>query len=795
MAAPCPDPYPPLKSHDRFHLLESVKRHYSRFGYNVTTLKTRQRPNGEYYRVDLACDRGGRYKPSSRGIRVTRTTKTGCTWSGSLLLTGVEWLHIPGHNTHNHPPPIQVEDPTKKKADAVRKKVEERTRIRDLLPTLYLGSWATGPKNSLTDVPGVLVATETVQPNRSVNTGATIILPRRTWFTEACYAGFHRFNGGGELTGAQWLAESGLLNSPIVLTNSLAVGDAHRAVYEYAIRNYCVESGELDVFMVPVVAEIFDGYLSDITKMSVEAQDVTRGIDLATDDPVKEGNTGGGTGAVCHHWKGGTGSASRVIPAPPRQRQRSTSEEDGDEENAEEENEERSYTVGVLVQANYGKASHLRIAGVPIGRIFDQQHQQRAQLLREQQQIQQQHEERLRKQQEEEQQRQREQEERARQQAVQISSDESEEDEEEEEEEDEDEQTSAQNQHQHSGHGTAQHQYQQPQAQQPRRQLPQHGQQSAAQQALQLSQHFQQQQHHHQQRYQPYPPLHQPMPQPFVGINPSPLSQPPPPPPQHQHQAFHPQPQPQPQQMPSPQQHFAGVSPGPQTQATSAGTASTASAAQAPHTYHHNFRLVPVSLADVTAQAEAQARAQEHARSQTKAARAAAEAQALSQAQAEAEAKLEARMYDHLQRQAEMAVRKEYRDGSVNVVIATDAPLSPLQCQRLAKRASVGIARTGGYGHDPAGDLFLAFSTGNKVPVQKLSSTGPPAVDPYMPRTHELEVVDDATMNGLFEAAADATEEAVYNALCMAEPMEGFRGRRMEALPLKRLKEMMQRYL
>lgn len=200
--------------------------------------------------------------------------------------------------------------------------------------------------------------------------------------------------------------------------------------------------------------------------------------------------------------------------------------------------------------------------------------------------------------------------------------------------------------------------------------------------------------------------------------------------------------------------------------------------------------------ADLAAQAEAEARAQERARSHTKAARAQAEAQALSQAQAEAETKIETHMFAHLKWQAEVAARKEYRDGSVVVVMATDAPLSPGQCQRLAKRASVGIARTGGYGHDPAGDIFLAFSTGNRLPVQKLTSSGgPPAVDPDKPRAHGIEVVDDATMNGLFEAAADATEEAVYNALCMAESMEGFRGRRVEAIPLKRLKEMMQRYL
>jgi len=142
---------------------------------------------------------------------------------------------------------------------------------------------------------------------------------------------------------------------------------------------------------------------------------------------------------------------------------------------------------------------------------------------------------------------------------------------------------------------------------------------------------------------------------------------------------------------------------------------------------------------------------------------------------------------------AEADKAKESKDGSIIVVLATDAPLHPLQCQRLAKRATVGLARVGGYGHNPSGDIFLAFSTGNDIPVQTLTATTR-SVDPFRATELAVGVTDDQTINALLEAAADATEEAIYNALCMAETMVGFKGHTVEALDLDRLKEIMAKY-
>jgi D-aminopeptidase len=137
---------------------------------------------------------------------------------------------------------------------------------------------------------------------------------------------------------------------------------------------------------------------------------------------------------------------------------------------------------------------------------------------------------------------------------------------------------------------------------------------------------------------------------------------------------------------------------------------------------------------------------------------------------------------------------KDKKDGSIIVIIATDAPLHPLQLQRLAKRATVGLARVGGVGHNPSGDIFLAFSTGNEIPVQSVGA-GRTDVDPWKPKAMAVEVIDDNTINSLFEAAADSVEESIYNALCMAEDMTGFQGRIVHALPLERVKELMQKYL
>ncbi|KAI5861405.1 DmpA/ArgJ-like protein [Durotheca rogersii] len=388
-----------------------------------------------------------------------------------------------------------------------------RMGLRDLLPTLYLGSWKPGPLNSLTDVPGVLVHSQEIFANNgAVNTGVTSILPCRDWFYKACYSGIFRFNGSGEMTGSHWIEETGLLHSPIVITNSFAVGAAYQGIYEYALKHLGTTKGSVDWFLLPVVAETFDGYLNDLTQFAVTPQHIVRGLENVSSNPVREGNVGGGTGMICHYFKGGTGSSSRVV------------------EGLDVKGDPKTYTVGVLVQANYGRPHHFRIAGVPVGRILAEEAEEAAK------------------------------------------------------------------------------------------------------------------------------------------SNPA------------------------------------------------------------------------IKMA-----------------------------------------------------REELERERDRKDGSIIVIIATDAPLHPIQLQRLAKRATVGLSRVGGYGHNPSGDIFLAFSTGNAIPVQSISMERR-AVDPYKPTPVAVDIVDDSSINGLFEAAADATEESIYNALCMAETMVGNGGRRIEALPLGRVRAIMERW-
>lgn len=389
-----------------------------------------------------------------------------------------------------------------------------RQRLRQLLPKLHLGDWPTGPLNGITDVAGVLTHTTTLRPpsNPAINTGVTILLPHQGWFHEALYAGLFRFNGSGEMTGSHWIDETGLLHSPIVLTNSFSVGEAYRGIYDHAIKHQSRPDGSVDWFLLPVVAETFDGWLNDTTAFAVQPAHIVHGLEAATAALTPEGCTGGGTGMICSGLKGGTGTSSRVVRGPVGA--------DGAPP--------QDYTVGVLVQANYGSLRDLRIAGVPVGRLL--------------------------------------------------------------------------------------------------------------------------------------------------------LAQ--------------------------------------------------------------------------------------RARDGDEAV---------------------------LRQQAEIEAAKRKRDGSIIVVVATDAPLHPTQLQRLAKRATVGLARVGGYGANPSGDLFLAFSTGNKVPVQTVTAQRR-SVDPFQPRVLHADVVDDQSINGLFQAVADATEEAIYNAICMAETVTGHQGHRVDAIDLAQLKEIMEKY-
>lgn len=320
-------------------------------------------------------------------------------------------------------------------------------------------------------MPGVRVGHSTLvtdEPTVS-RTGVTMIVPREgeIW-SDYAFAAWHNFSGNGEMTGLPWIEETGLLGSPIGLTNTHQVG---------LVRDFLVkaglESGVEQAFHLPVVGETWDGWLNDINSFPLTEEHAREAYETASEGPVAEGCVGGGTGMICHRFKGGIGTSSRVV---------------GD------------HTVGVLVQANYGRRSDLRVDGYPVG-----QH---------------------------------------------ITTEEV----------------------------------------------------------------------------------------------PSPWDEPP-------------------------------------------------------------------------------------------------------------------------------------TGGSIIVIAATDAPLIPVQCHRLAKRISVGLGRVGGYGHDSSGDIFLVFSTGNHLPADG---------EPWTVKT-----VPNREMDGMFHAVADATEESILNALCAAETTIGQRGRTAYAIPLDRLQEIM----
>ncbi|PFH62027.1 hypothetical protein XA68_15463 [Ophiocordyceps unilateralis] len=233
-----------------------------------------------------------------------------------------------------------------------------RGRVREVLPQLYLGKFSTGTLNSITDVPGVLAHTQSVRPDSDVNTGVTTILTSKDWLRHSCFAGVFRFNGCGEMTGAHWINETGILCSPIVITATSSVGDGFRGVMELLYRRYRQEAE--DLFMFPLIAETYDGFLSDAGRFAVTPQHVIDSIDAASADAVPEGNTGGGTGMICHRWKGGTGSSSRTVGG------------------CDATGGAVTYTIGALVQANYGNKETLRIGGVHVGRLIQEDGQKQA---------------------------------------------------------------------------------------------------------------------------------------------------------------------------------------------------------------------------------------------------------------------------------------------------------------------------------------------------------------------------------------------------------------------------------
>lgn len=360
-----------------------------------------------------------------------------------------------------------------------------RSRLRDL--GISIGNLPTGPHNAITDVSGVWVGHSTLitdQP-RVARTGVTVVVPREGQIRhDYAFAGYHRFNGNGEMTGLQWVAESGLLTSPIALTNTHQVGVVRDALIEYELRLH--EGAD---WQLPVVAETWDGFLNDIGAFHLTKAHLFEAMADAKAGKVAEGNVGGGTGMICHAFKGGIGTSSRVVSVA-----------------------DDAYTVGVFVQSNYGQRHDLRVDGVPVGREID--------------------EERV----------------------------------------------------------------------------------------------------------------------PFPWTEPTPTS-------------------------------------------------------------------------------------------------------------------------------------------SIIVIIATDAPLLPVQCNRLAQRATVGLARVGGTGHNGSGDIFLAFATGNHIPSDSALT-----LDKGKGHLIGLQMLPHNQLDPFFDAVAEATEEAILNALVAAETMVGLKGRVAHALPLDELKRVMKKY-
>jgi D-aminopeptidase len=210
-----------------------------------------------------------------------------------------------------------------------------------------------GPLNAITDVSGVTVGQTTLISGEGklqigkgpVRTGVTAILPRgKNSMNDPVFAGWWSLNGNGEMTGTTWVEESGFLEGPVMITNTHSVGVVRDAVIQWRVKN-----GQPDPsgywWSLPVVAETWDGWLNDINGFHVKPEHVLHAIDTAASGPVAEGSVGGGTGMICNEFKGGIGTASRAFSS-----------------------KSGNYTVGVLVQCNYGRRDNLRIAGVPVGK-------------------------------------------------------------------------------------------------------------------------------------------------------------------------------------------------------------------------------------------------------------------------------------------------------------------------------------------------------------------------------------------------------------------------------------------
>jgi D-aminopeptidase len=204
-------------------------------------------------------------------------------------------------------------------------------RARDL--GIEIGELEPGPLNAVTDVAGVRVGHTTLIEGADVRTGVTVVIPGEL----PVFAAPFRLNGNGEVTGLHWMRESGLLTTPIGLTNTHSVGAVHEALVSAALER------DRSTWSLPVVAETWDGWLNDVNGFHVRPEHVHAALGAAAGGPVAEGNVGGGTGMICHGFKGGIGTASRMVD---------------------------DHAVGVLVQANHGVRRRLMIDGVHVGRTI-----------------------------------------------------------------------------------------------------------------------------------------------------------------------------------------------------------------------------------------------------------------------------------------------------------------------------------------------------------------------------------------------------------------------------------------
>ena len=231
---------------------------------------------------------------------------------------------------------------------------QDKPRARDLGVPF---DGAPGALNAITDVKGVEVGMTTLISGEGklqvgvgpVRTGVTAILPRGRNLLDPVFAGWFTLNGNGEMTGTTWVEDSGFLDGPVMITNTHSVGVVRDAVIAWRVKHAPPDEDGY-WWSLPVVAETWDGYLNDVNGFHVKPPDVFHALDTARGGPVAEGNTGGGTGMICNEFKGGTGTASRVIDA-----------------------KHGGYTVGVLVQCNYGERDQLRVAGVPVGKEISEQ--------------------------------------------------------------------------------------------------------------------------------------------------------------------------------------------------------------------------------------------------------------------------------------------------------------------------------------------------------------------------------------------------------------------------------------